>query len=166
MCFIKSLQIHLPNYLIITDIDDCLIYSSRSIREHGLNKRNFYFDEDLCNEFKYSVFSEAELTEWGVEFFGLIKSGHIVNYKLITAAKNRIEILCEKFNINASNILENYSDSEKVIWLNSLKENSLYVDDKLKVISQVKNKNIECVNFPKKSSYMNNIKRNKYRNRF
>lgn len=59
---IKSLDLIINNTKMITDIDDCLFLTSKSIRENGLSKRIFWFDDNVYNNNKKQVFSNAELT--------------------------------------------------------------------------------------------------------
>lgn len=160
---IKSLDVEFDGEYIITDIDDCLIYTSKSIRKHCINKRLFYFNSKIYEKNKHSVFSDAEFTEWGIEFLDLVGKGLIKNYKLITKAGNRIEILCDKFNIDKSNILESMSKADKIGFLNSIESKAIYIDDKVSVIEGIDNKLIATVNFPKKQIIYKRKKQHKRR---
>lgn len=161
---IKSLNIEFNGEFVITDIDDCIFQTSKSIKKQGINKRLFYFNNEIYEKNKVIVFENAEMTDWGIEFLELIKKGVIINYKLITASKNRIEILSKKLNIDKSYIIESMSNDDKVIYLNKIDVNSLYVDDKLRVINKIKNRLINTVNYPKRKCF--SINRRSYRRQF
>jgi hypothetical protein len=145
---INSLNIEYNNELIITDVDDCLMFTSKSIRKHNLRRKSFYMNKVINDKYKHSVYNNAELTEWGREFVDMVSNSIINRYKLITQASNRNDILCNKFNVIASNVIESMSTIDKAEYLNSLNEKIIYVDDKTRVIKQVCNDKIVFVNYP------------------
>lgn len=159
---IKSLNLKLDNVNVITDIDDCLMLSSKSIRSNNFSTKSFFFDSDIYDEHKKKVFSEAELTDWGKEFISLIESGEVKDYLLITSGRDRIDILCEKFGVDSNRIMENMSNNDKLIYLNQVKEESLYVDDKTLVINEVRNDFVKCINYPVRTGVgVRRMKRNR-----
>lgn len=146
---IKSLEIVINDTKIITDIDDCLFLSSKSIRENGLSKRVFWFDEDTYESNKHQVFENAELTEWGKEFIDMVANG-FSDYTLITAGRNRTDILINKLGVKEENIIQAMSDEEKADYLNCIEKDCIYVDDKMQVIRELNNANVTPINYPKK----------------
>lgn len=127
---INSLNIEYNNQRLITDIDDCLIKSSKSIKSLGLDRRNFYLNPDIYSKYKEKVFYNAELTEWGKEFKNMIKSGKLTNYLLLTSAGERMYIIINIFDIEPKRLFEGITGSMKVNFLNSLQHNFIYIDDK------------------------------------
>ena len=141
--YIKSLDITIKGHKIITDVDDCLISSSKAIDRLGLSIKRFWRNEALYKSKKKKVFESAKLTKWGEEFKTLINNG-FDNYILLTAANDRSEILKEKFGIDPDKLMEGCEDLDKIKFLDSIKESSIYIDDKNTVINQTKNHLITC----------------------
>lgn len=146
---INSLGIDYSGETIITDIDDCLVFTTKSIKSNNINKKKFWFNNDIYKKNKSKIFLSAELTEWGREFIHLTSNGIIKDFILITSAFDRKELIIEKFKIkNTLLILEGYSSDEKIEFLNTFPRPLIYVDDKLRVINKLK-KEIQSVNYPK-----------------
>ncbi len=101
--YLKSLEIELAGRKIITDIDDCLFLTTKSINEHKIWIHKFWFDKHTYRKNKSSVFEKADLTEWGKEFVELVKNG-FENYELITAGRNRLDILVKKLGIDGEKV--------------------------------------------------------------
>ncbi len=149
---IESLRIDYKNEFIISDIDDCIFDTTKSIIELGVSRKRFYFDKNFYEQNKHEVFKNAKLTEWGQELIELIDKQIVTKYLLITSASNRLQILCDKLNINKDNVIESMKDSEKLEYLNGVSTQTIYVDDKTKVINNLDNNLIQGINYPKKSS--------------
>ncbi len=159
--YIQSLDIEYNDEFIISDIDDCLIKTSESIRKHKINKRAFYFNNDVYNKNKQAIFLNIELTKWGEEFIELIKNKIITKFILITAAKNRLDLLTKIFPFHRRYIYENMLNEKKIEFLNSFKYRSIYVDDKMKVIKRVTNPLINSINYPKLKIHRQRFKMNR-----
>lgn len=163
--YIESLKLIINDVKIITDVDDCLFLSSKSIREHGLDKRIFWFNDDVYDKNKNDVFEKAELTAWGRDFVSLVSSG-FTNYKLVTAGRDRIDILTSKLGVDGENVMQSMSDMDKIDYLNYIEEDCIYVDDKLKVIKRLTNANVHPVNYPERMQvYTKRMSNNRYRRR-
>lgn len=148
---INSLNIEYNNELVITDIDDCLMLTTNSIKKHKIRIKSFYKNIAINNKYKESVYMNAELTEWGKEFIKLVSNSVIKNYKLITSAGNRMDIICKKFGVDAYYVHELVSNKDKVIYLNDLNVKAIYIDDKVIVLNKITNSNIKLINYPEKS---------------
>ena len=148
MVYIKSLGIEYMGGVLVSDVDDCLIHTSRSISRLGLDKRTFFYDDLIYERYKRQVFENVELTSWGKEFIRLVEGGLLVDYKLLTAAKNRIDILLRIFPISRDRIIENIPDSRKVKILNNVDRECIYVDDKQSVTRRIDNAYITTINYP------------------
>lgn len=147
--FIESLEINYNNEYLITDIDDCLIKSKKEIIKQGFVPKEFYFDEHIYNTNKEIVFNSAELTEWGYEFIELIKNKSIENYLLLTSASNRTNILTKIFGISKEHIYEGYSKQDKILLLESINNESIYVDNSSFVKKNIFNDYVNCIVYPK-----------------
>ena len=145
--YIKSLKLNVKDVKIISDVDDCLFYTSESIKNHGLKKVDFWFNDDIYNEYKLSVFQNAKLTNWGSEFLELV-NGHNLNYLLLTAGRNRMSILKSKLGVDENNVIEGIGDEDKIYLLNNIKEKCIYVDDKYGLIPQITNTYIKAIHYP------------------
>ncbi|MEA1784730.1 hypothetical protein U1E44_01380 [Arenibacter sp. GZD96] len=144
--YIESLNILYQGEFLISDIDDCIIYSSMSIRRHNIKKTYFYFNESIYDEFKRAVFLSAHLTPWGKEFLKLKQSLEFNDYLLLTASGNRMEILCEKLSIpTLDKIKENQTNQMKIDFLNCIDTPCIYVDDKVEVLNQISNNLVKTV---------------------
>ena len=148
---IKSLDIEYSRQQVITDIDDCLMLTSNSIKEHGIKMKSFYFNNEIYEANKESVIMNAKLTDWGKEFCELINDKKIPNYLLLTSAKNRIDIIARNFNVEYNCIKENLLNKEKITLLNVIIKPSIYIDDKYKVIKRISNNNVKTIWYPKKA---------------
>ena len=146
---IESLGIEYSGIKIITDIDDCLMKTTEAISRANIGKAIFWKFKAVYDANKQAVFGDAELTEWGVEFIDMIRSGTLIDYELITSAHDRAEIICSKFGIESSKIKEAMPDRAKVMMLNGLDCPAIYVDDKSQVISMISNPLVLAVNYPK-----------------
>jgi len=83
---IESLNIELDGRRIITDIDDCIIKTTESIQKSGLNKREFWFNSNIYNQNKLSVFNNAVFTNWGKELLSIVENGKILDVEFLTSA--------------------------------------------------------------------------------
>ncbi len=147
---IKSLNIQYTGEIIITDIDDCLMFTSRAIQKNGFTLKDFWFDEILYTKWKKIVFESVELTEWGIELIDLI-SKNIIDHAaviFITAAPNRFDILKNIYPVTIDNLHEGMSDNEKTNFINNFQKSALYVDDKMAVLDQVDNPLVKKIKFP------------------
>ncbi len=145
---IRTLGINHAHQVIISDIDDCLIKTSDAIKRAHIKKKSFWMNEDIYNQMSQHVFIDCELTNWGHEINDISrdKDVHII---LISAAPiGRFEMIKHLFPL-ITNVLEGVKPSEKVEYLNQLTKESIYVDDKINVIKEVRNKLITLVNYPK-----------------
>lgn len=154
--YIKSLEIEYQGELLISDIDDCLIYTTKSLKSYGFEKRDFWFDEGIYEENKQKVFENAKLTPWGKEFSELKTD---INYLLLTAAPNRKEIILNRFNIESCKLTESMSDTEKIYYINNIKEKCFYIDDKQRVLNEIINEKVTTIHFPPRSRFINKVKR-------
>jgi hypothetical protein len=143
---IQSLNITYDNQIIISDVDDCILRTSASIRAHGLRLRQYYYNQDIKDEYMASVTAKSILTGWGNELINMVNSGAIKEYTLLTAMAGRGKLLSDRLGIN--NIREGVEDWEKIDILNSIDKPCIYVDDKLTVINGVYNPNVTCINYP------------------
>lgn len=157
--FIKSLGIEYNGEVVVTDIDDCLIYTTKSIIKHGIQPKKFYFNDRVNELNKESVVENAELTDWGREFISLVTSGVITNFFLVTSAKKRLDILVYKFKLynflkkgSKRVVQESMSNAEKVAFCNNIKDKTIYVDDKIAVSVNVDNELVTCITYPKMDS--------------
>ena len=116
---IKSLRINYQGQPIISDIDDCLIKTSKLLRNKRINKRYMFYGYNM------RIFEQVEITAWGKELKEIIKDYPVT---LWTAGKNRMHILKELF--NTDNIIEGMSDDDKISRLQNINEDVLYVDNK------------------------------------
>lgn len=146
---IKSLDIDILKNTIISDIDDCIFFTSKSLEELNIKKTEFWYLDHIFDKYKDEVFNNAQLTEWGKEFKEMVING-FEDYILITSSPNRTEILKKKLFIDEKKIIQGISDIDKVYFLNEFTKNAIYIDDKLFVIKQIENKKIQSINYPKK----------------
>ena len=146
--YIESLGIHYEGQMIITDIDDCVLLTSNSIRELGLDKESFWFNASLYNQYKDLVTMNAIITPWGIELLNLIKNGIVEKFAFITHAKDRSWILCSMFKINPVHILEAISPSQRIEWINAYKDPVIYVDNNDLAINSIINPNAITVMYP------------------
>lgn len=162
---IESLNIEYSGEKIITDIDDCIFFTTKSIKAHKLTRRGFWLDPEIYDKNKNSVFEKAELTAWGKELLFLIKNLSLTLSKVefITAAYDRTEILKEKFLLLNLNIQEGLVDSEKTKYLNTINDPVIYVDDKTTVINNLRNSNIKSVLFPARTIRLSTRTPRKYK---
>ena len=147
--YLKSLNCDIGKRTIITDIDDCLIFTTKSIKRYKLRIREFWCNPLVYKRNKVKVFNNAQKTQWGIEFKKLIDSG-FDNYILLTAAKSRKEIIAKVFNVDPNKIIEACEDDDKINFLKEFKSDFVYVDDKTYVIKALSDK--LCVNYPNKKS--------------
>lgn len=143
---IESLNIRYSGQKIITDVDDCIMLTSKAIIDAGYTKEDFWFG-NVPNDIKKQIFIQSKLTEWGKELLKL----PIGIVELLTEASNRCDILHNKTGINT--IKEGYSTIQKINYLNSISVATIYVDDKLSVIAGINNPLIESINYPPKNNY-------------
>ena len=125
--------------MVITDVDDCLILTTESLKAHGVSKKTFYFDMTVYEQHKHRIFYSATITPWGREFMMMVKARKIRNYMVITAARNRADILHSIFGIDKRFEKEDMSNKDKVLYLNSIREPFIYVDDKNDIINKIDN---------------------------
>jgi len=146
---INSLNREYCNEIIISDIDDCILKSTNSIRSHSLTNKEFYFNDHTYNEYKERVFMSAELSEWGKELISLIKDGTFKKVILLTAAKERSYILSQRLPMDKIELHENMPDMEKVQFMSKIQDKCIYVDDKMNVLYSILNKNITKIHYPR-----------------
>lgn len=159
---IQSLNIEYNNQLLITDIDDCLIKSTESIKRLGLDIKRFYLNHEINFKYKEKVFNQAELTEWGKEFKNMIENGKLTNYILLTSASNRKNIIVSIFGIEPDRLIEGMSGLDKVDYLNSIVEPFIYIDDKPLVGIYSDNTKGTFITYPKrKTKKLNYYKKRK-----
>lgn len=149
---IKSLNINYSGQYIITDVDDCIMLTSKSIIGAGYTKESFWFG-NVPNDIRNQIFVNAKLTEWGKELLKL----PMAVVELLTEANNRCGILYDKTGIKT--IKEGYSTIQKINYLNSISVLTIYVDDKLSVIAGINNPLIESINYPPKNNYWKRARR-------
>lgn len=149
---IESLNIKYSNQKIITDVDDCIMFTSKAIIDAGYTKEIFWFG-NVPNDIRKQIFIQSELTEWGKELLKLPNG----NVELLTEATNRYDILHDKIGIKT--IIEGYSTIQKIDYLNSISVPTIYVDDKLSVIAGINNPLIESINYPPKNNYWKRTRR-------
>lgn len=144
--YIKTLDLQFEGNKIVTDIDDCLIDTTAEIKRLGLKPKTFWFTDHVYEKYKHQIFLNAPLTPWGEEFFQLIRTNEI-EFELLTAARNRLKLLVERFNLPEESILENYLSIEKAEYLNAIQTSCLYVDDDFVTLQLITNSNITKVNY-------------------
>jgi hypothetical protein len=144
--YIKSLKFKYDNQLIICDVDVCILRTSASIRAHGLRLRQYYYNQDIKDEYMASVTAKSILTGWGVELINMVNSGAIKEYTLLTAMAGRGKHLSDRLALDK--IIEGMEDWDKIAYLNGVNKPCIYVDDKLTVINGVYNPNVTCINYP------------------
>jgi hypothetical protein len=146
--YIQSLNITYDNQIIISDVDDCILRTSASIRAHGLRLRQYYYNQDIKDEYMASVTAKSILTGWGNELINMVSDGAIrdCDYTLLTAMAGRGNLLTDRLGID--NIIEGMEDWDKITYLNGVNKPCIYVDDKLTVINGVDNPNVTCINYP------------------
>ena len=148
---IKSLNVFITSELIISDVDDCLIQSSKAIKAAGFSPNQFYGDRDLYNVNKDIVFNNADLTDWGSELKHMIDNNQINpdNVVLLTSASNRFKSIQNIFKLHRRNVREGILNQDKIKYLSGLTEPAVYVDNKRIWLGVLDNKLVRCINFPK-----------------
>ena len=146
MTHIQSLNLDYNGEIVITDIDNCLIDTDGAIREWGLTRYRYWFNEQTYQANKYNVTMSANITNWGREFLDLINNGTIQDYKLFTVGGDRADILEEKLTgINTMLLFEDMQEIAKAAYLNRMSLPTIYVDDRKEVSKLVYNKNVKCI---------------------
>ena len=132
---IKSLKIIYKGEPIISDIDDCLIKTSKLLKAKRISKRYMFYGMN------FDVFKQVELTEWGKDLKELINMEYPVT--LWTSGKNRFYILKDLF--GSENIIEGMSEQDKINGLKYIDEPIIYVDDKR--LKGIHNNNIKHIQY-------------------
>ena len=125
--------------MIISDIDDFILLTSKALKRMNINKKKYFFNDIVFSNNKARVTDGSILTEWGKHVVDIIKSGE--DYLLLTSANDRHDELCLRFGVDDLNIIQCCSDVDKIKLLNNIGNPFVYADDKLSVLSMIDNKN-------------------------
>lgn len=150
---IQSLRVRYEGQLLITDIDDCLIKTTKAIEAKGLKKKNFWLNKEIYERYKKEVLYTSELTSWGLEFFEGIKQGLIKNFKLLTSGRERKDLIISRFNLPSECLMEGYSLENKIKYLNDLTIPAIYVDDKTNINVLVLNEKVKVIHYQGKEPF-------------
>ncbi|WP_299529065.1 hypothetical protein [Ulvibacterium sp.] len=151
--YLHSIDIEYHGQTLITDIDDCLIHTTQSIKDCDLDKRSFWFDDGIYSLYKDEVMSNAEFTAWGYEFLNHSTKATFNEVILLTAAGDRLAAIKKKFFFNDSKVLdsvkviEGCADTKKIEFLNDFTDPCIYVDDKPQVVYGIKNPLVKSILF-------------------